>query len=141
MHEYSIMLAVVERLLQESECHGAAAVTAAHLEVGLLASLSHVALRQAFEVLTRGTALQDAQLEITEVPGRVRCDKCGLLGDTQELGLEVGHDAPLLLCPACGYLLTATQGREVVLKEVVLSFPEAGRASVGRVLSSAHGRR
>ncbi len=74
MHELSIaesVIAVVER-------HAAGRrVTGVTLRVGHLRQVVPSALQFAFELLTTGTSMDGARLEIESVPARVTCRACG----------------------------------------------------------------
>lgn len=129
MHEYGMMESILADAQAEAERRGAT-VLAIRVELGELASVNPESLETAFMALTKGTPLDGVCLEISEIPGHVRCDACGLTGAARELGLEGGHDEPLLLCPRCGFFLTATQGRGVALREVTLSLRDANSLAV-----------
>jgi hydrogenase nickel incorporation protein HypA/HybF len=51
-------------------------VCAIHLKVGALSGVVPEALRFAFEALTPGTAAQQAELAIEDVPARFWCQNC-----------------------------------------------------------------
>jgi len=63
-----------------------------HLKVGALAAVMPDSLRLCFELISRGTPLEQATLEIEEVPAVARCRKC----QRQWTVLE-----PLLTCETC----------------------------------------
>lgn len=94
MHEVGIartILESVEERLRRGEVRGK--VRAVRLRVGRMSSVVPESLKFGFEVLSRGTALEGARLEIEEVPVRARCRACGE-------GLEI--DEPCFLCGKCG---------------------------------------
>ncbi len=107
-------------------------VTAVFLRKGELRILSTHALQSAFELLSRGTRLDGARLEIEDVSAVVRCRACSYEGPPNRFGDERGHLAiPILSCPRCGGDVTAVAGRELCVERVAVSEGEgATRGSV-----------
>lgn len=105
MHELSIASSVVEACAEKA---GGARVLRVRLEVGQLAAVLPDALRFCFDVCAAGTALEGAELEIVEIPGRAICDDCGR---------SVTLSAPYGVCE-CGGILRIVAGRELRLKEM-----------------------
>lgn len=92
MHELSIAQAVVGI----AQRHAAGRrVMKVEVSVGYLRQVVPSALEFAFELLTRDTALDGAELVITEVPVLVRCRACDL---------ESTLDGFPLQCARCGGL-------------------------------------
>jgi hydrogenase nickel incorporation protein HypA/HybF len=90
MHELSIADAIVT--IARDHARGRR-VTIVEVQIGHLRQVVPDALRFAFELLTNGTNLEGACLEIDHVAARVGCRSCGATGDA---------DAFPLVCPACG---------------------------------------
>ena len=77
MHELSLTQSVVEICAARAAEQGAGTrVTRVTLEVGELSAVMPEAMRFCFEVCTRDTVLEGAELEIIEIPGRARCFDC-----------------------------------------------------------------
>ena len=77
MHELSLTQSVVELCAARAAEQGARTrVTRVTLEVGALSAVMPDALRFCFDACTRNTALDGAELEIVEIPGRARCLNC-----------------------------------------------------------------
>lgn len=89
MHELGITQGVVDAVRQRLPD---AAVTRVRLEVGALSGIAADSVRFCFELVTPGTNLEGASLEITEPAARCRCRDCGA---------EFEPDGPFPLC-ACG---------------------------------------
>ncbi len=116
MHEYALMENVIATIMVELKSSGEVppdrplTVT---LKVGALEMHSEEATRQAFEVLTKGTALEDAQLNLIILPVTLACSQCGFQGPLP-MGAADPHDAmPLAECPQCGALTPVQGGRGV----------------------------
>lgn len=104
MHELSLARSALELALAHA---GGARVRAVVLEVGALALVVPEALRAAFEVVTRGTALEGAELRVEVVPGRARCGECGA-----EVALASAWEA----CPCGSRRLSWLAGQELVVR-------------------------
>lgn len=106
MHELalteSVVQAVCERLPGER-------VRRVRLEIGRLAAVVPDAVRFCFEVCTRGTLLDGAELEILEVPLRLRCRRCGDESESRD---------QLLLCVCGSSEVQLLSGDELKIKEV-----------------------
>jgi len=89
MHELAIIESVVETVTQRLP---GARVTLVRLEIGALSGVVADSVRFCFDLVTEGTGLEGASLEITEPPASCRCRGCGA---------EFAPDGPFLLCP-CG---------------------------------------
>jgi hydrogenase nickel incorporation protein HypA/HybF len=112
MHELSIcqaLLAQVEKVVSEHQALGAARIV---VHIGPLAGVEPRLLQEAFPIAAAGSVAQSAQLQIEELPLRVRCDSCGAESDAQP---------NRLLCGACGDWHTRLiSGEEMVLASVEL---------------------
>ena len=77
MHEVSICESILDILKNEAEKNRASKVTAVRLKIGELSGVVEDALRFAFEVVTKGSIAEGANLVIEEVPLTARCRSCG----------------------------------------------------------------
>ncbi len=117
MHEYALMENVIAVIMAELQKSGEAAQPGRHLtvtlKVGALEMHSEESTRQAFEVLTKGTPLEGAQLDLVILPVSLTCPQCGFQGPLP-LGAADPHDAlPVAECPQCGALAPVQGGRGV----------------------------
>jgi hydrogenase nickel incorporation protein HypA/HybF len=110
MHELTICEALFRLVLQEQAGGAFAHVSRVRVEIGAFSSIDAGALRQAFEVLSRGTLLEGAVFEIDQPPGRALCLGCGA---------DVALETRLADCPVCGGgRLRATGGDQMRLIEM-----------------------
>jgi hydrogenase nickel incorporation protein HypA/HybF len=89
VHELAIVESLVETVthrLPESR------IASVHLAIGALSGVVADSVRFCFPLVTEGTALAGASLEITEPPARCHCRDCGA---------DFAPDMPILACP-CG---------------------------------------
>ncbi len=111
MHELSIVEALIEQVEAEVERAGARGqVARLKLSIGRLSGVNADAVRFAFELLTPGTRLAGAELEIDEPKAVCRCAACGAQTEIEELSLG---------CPACqAGDITIDGGREMLLETI-----------------------
>ena len=96
MHEVSLVAELVEA------CERAAAgATVRTVRVRHASAIPEDAVRQAFELLTTGTPLAAARLDLTSFDIEVRCP-CGFVGRPDHDALDAG---PFSECPSCGDLV------------------------------------
>jgi hydrogenase nickel incorporation protein HypA/HybF len=109
MHELSIAESVVEVALRHA---AGRRVTCVELKVGHLRQVVPSALEFAFELVSKGTALEGAELEIEAVEAAGRCRDCGTESRLVEFPLR---------CDACGSLdLEVTAGEELLVETLEL---------------------
>ncbi len=106
MHEMAITQSVVDMI---SERMGDAPVRRVCLEIGTLSGVVADSVRFCFEVLTLGTTLEGAALEIIQPSGKACCRDCGV---------EFAMNDLLMLC-ACGSAnRELLAGEELRIREV-----------------------
>lgn len=76
MHELSIANSLVEIAIEHATAAGADRIQAINLEIGALSCVHQSALQFSFELVTKGTVLEGAQLNITSVPVVIYCQVC-----------------------------------------------------------------
>lgn len=108
MHELAVVHSLVQQLREEAEGLGVAGeVTVVHLKLGALTTFVPEAMTFYFEVLTKGTELESARLEIEEIPVAGTCRRCGEAVTLEGLPFA---------CAACGSPdLDITSGRELLI--------------------------
>ena len=116
MHEYGLMENVVAAIMAElknsAETPAGQTLTVT-LKVGALEMHSEAATRQAFEVLTKGTVLEGARLNLIVLPVTLTCPECGFQGPLP-LGAADPHVAlPVAECPRCSAVAPVQGGRGV----------------------------
>jgi hydrogenase nickel incorporation protein HypA/HybF len=111
MHELAITQSVVDAVTERT---GDARVTTVRVRVGRLAGVVPEAMRFCFELVTAGTPLDGAALEIEQPAGRGRCRACGATFVLADL---------ILLCPCGSADVDVVAGRELAVASVVLAEP------------------
>jgi hydrogenase nickel incorporation protein HypA/HybF len=111
MHELAITQSVVEAVTERT---GSAPVTSVRLRVGRLAGVVPDAMRFCFDLVTAGTPLEGAALELEEPEGRGRCRSCGAEFVLADL---------ILLCDCGSADVEVLAGRELAVASVVMAQP------------------
>ncbi|MDX2100209.1 MAG: hydrogenase maturation nickel metallochaperone HypA [Leptolyngbyaceae cyanobacterium bins.59] len=106
MHELGITQNIVAIV---SEHAGNNRVQRVVLEIGQLSAILPEAIEFCFEVCSRETVVEGAQLEILEIPGLGRCRSCGT---------EVPLKTPFGICDCGSRDLEIIQGQELKIKEL-----------------------
>lgn len=108
MHELNVARELVRLVLERSKHPKKVFV-----ELGALTTFKAEPLKYYFDILKKQEpALKDAQLSITEVAGKVRCNACKKTGDVEPSFVHV--------CPACSSFDTVIiQGKDFILKRIV----------------------
>jgi Zn finger protein HypA/HybF involved in hydrogenase expression len=116
LHEYSLMEQVIAQILTELKKRdgppGGSALEVT-LKVGALAVHSEAATRQAYEVLVKGTPLENSRLNLTIEPVTLTCGQCGYKGPLPEGAVDPHDLSPLVECPRCGAVSPVQGGRGV----------------------------
>src|SRR5689334_17089072 len=93
MHEVGLMQSAVEAACDHARRAGASRVHRLTLRVGRLAGVEPEALAFAFDVVSAGTAAEDARLEVEDVAVVCFCPECRV---------EFEPGGPIFACPRCG---------------------------------------
>lgn len=110
MHELSITQSLLEIVNQEVAKHAISKVTTVKLKIGKLRAIEPTSLTFCFELLSKDTPVQGAELVIEFVPVRGRCLGCGELFEVDSL---------LFACPGCsGHNIEMISGRELYIEEI-----------------------
>jgi len=88
MHEASIAEALIktaEEELKRSYPQKVARIKILEIKVGKLSGVSVDALKFAFEILKKGTSLEDAELKVEEPKAVCNCRSCGKTSEIDDL--------------------------------------------------------
>jgi hydrogenase nickel incorporation protein HypA/HybF len=111
VHELSIAEALMEQVEEAvSRAGRVGPVKRVDVVVGRLSGVHCDSLRFAFEVLSPGTIVEGAELEITESRALTHCRQCGTSREIDEL---------VIVCPVCGsYDISIDSGRDLTLQVI-----------------------
>lgn len=106
MHELAITESIVE---QVADATGESRVTTVHLEIGKLSGVVADSVRFCFELVSDGTRLEGAHLDIDELAGAGSCASCGA---------TFPLDCLILLCPCGSADVRVVSGAELRIRSV-----------------------
>ena len=119
VHEGTITTALVKSVLKEAEERKAKKVVEVDLDVGQLTFLNPEQVRFWFQILTKGTVLEDSELVIEEREGVVRCNQCGYEGGFKYTDDSAFHlRMPTLQCPKCDAQVEIVDGKDCIIRRV-----------------------
>jgi len=112
MHEMSIVLSVIEAVIDKAREEGGGRITGIELVVGRLAGVQVESLRFCFDAATRDTIAEGAELMIEEREGRGRCEACGA---------EFPVTSFYAKCPSCGqFRVKIESGEELAVHSITI---------------------
>jgi len=111
MHEFAIVEALIEQVRREVDRAGhSGRVMLLELAVGRLSGVHCDALRFAFDLLSRGTLAEKAELKIARPKATCRCRTCHAKVEIEDL---------LVRCPQCdSKQIVIEGGRELLLQSI-----------------------
>lgn len=93
MHELPITQSIVNICSEEVEKHNSGKVTKIKIKIGELSGIVPECIQTYFDIISSGTKVEGAQLDIEKVPLKFKCSTCGFSGN---MDLNVDN------CPSCG---------------------------------------
>ncbi len=110
MHEYPFVQSILQITLEHAKKAGAKRVLALHLVIGQMSSIVDDSVQFYWDILSKGTIAEGAELHFHRIPVVYRCWDCG---HTYQL------DGEHLACPQCGSLrVQLVQGDEFRLESI-----------------------
>jgi hydrogenase nickel incorporation protein HypA/HybF len=110
MHEYSIVLSLLDQVAEEACRHAARVVRSVRVRVGELSGVEPDLIRSAFEIARAGTVCEHADLDLVVVKARWACPRCGT-------NLEQPAE---LLCAECRVPARLASGDDLILERLLL---------------------
>lgn len=119
MHEFSITSQIVNTVLKKADEHSAKKVVEVYLIIGKLTFLGLEQVKFAYDILVKGTIMENSKLTIEEQKDIVKCDNCGYEGDLKYENDPLYHiSVPTLNCPTCGSQVKIIFGKECTIKSI-----------------------
>jgi hydrogenase nickel incorporation protein HypA/HybF len=116
MHEFSIVQSLLDVAAAETRRAGGERVLRLHCRIGELRQINESLLREAFELLSRGTICEKAELRVERTFMQARCHRCDCLFDVHNWVWRCPH------CGADGSLIGG--GDELELTSIEAEKPE-----------------
>jgi hydrogenase nickel incorporation protein HypA/HybF len=104
VHEFSAACSIVETAVEAAVNNNATKVSVVHVEVGEFTFLIPEQLIFNFEIASKNSVLEGAELRIKTIKGRLLCKDCSFEGESEvdpNIPNEVAAFAPMK-CPKCG---------------------------------------
>lgn len=109
MHEATLAESIIKIAVDVAEKNKAKKISAVGLKLGEMSGVEVEALNLSFEVLSRGTLAEGANLKIERVPIQAKCNKCGKIFKLESYNF---------FCPECEGILILQSGRELLVEFV-----------------------
>ncbi len=104
MHELAITESILRIAIDEAKKHGASKVLSIRIKVGEFSGVVPQLIQEYYNITSRNTAAEGAQLIIDRVPVTIKCLDCGE---------ECITDRARIKCPECGSInIKMITGRE-----------------------------
>ncbi|HEY5961506.1 MAG TPA: hydrogenase maturation nickel metallochaperone HypA [Polyangiaceae bacterium] len=98
MHEYSLVMSLIERVDMEAQAKQAKSIRRISIKVGELSGVEAELLSQAYEIARTGTSCEHAELTVTREPARWACPNC-------QITLDASRSLRCATCDAAGQLV------------------------------------
>ncbi len=113
MHELSIAQNIIQIVGDHVPDGQKSEVRAVRVKIGKLSNILCDSLLFGFEALTRDTSLENARLEIDQIPLTIRCRECGEESVLEDYAFS---------CPRCeSTAIQVVSGNELMVSEIELN--------------------
>ena len=110
LHELFVSQSILQLALEHAERASAVRINAIELSIGGLSSILDDSVAFHWDIISRGTIAEGAELHFNRIPAKVYCRECDK---------EYTLNDNLLLCPICGSNhITPTAGTEFLLQSI-----------------------
>jgi len=110
MHELGVTQEIFNIVMREAKKHGAKRVLKVEVEVGEFSTIEPEPVKLYFEVVSKGSIAEGAEVEVRKLPIRVKCNSCGH---------EYTAEKYDLTCPRCGSIdVEIIGGRELIVTKI-----------------------
>ncbi|TFG34217.1 hydrogenase maturation nickel metallochaperone HypA [Candidatus Thorarchaeota archaeon] len=121
MHEFSAACSIVDTASEAAKNNNAIKVNVVNIEVGEFTFLIPEQLIFNFEIASKDTIVEGAELRIKTVKGKLACSDCGFEGESKvdpDLPPQIAVFAPMK-CPKCNSSATTiTGGKDFIITNI-----------------------
>jgi hydrogenase nickel incorporation protein HypA/HybF len=121
MHEFSAACSIVDTAVAAAKDNNATKVTVVNVEVGEFTFLVPDQLVFNFEIASKNTIIEGAELRIHKVKGRLKCSDCGFEGESEidpDIPPQIASFSPMK-CPKCqGSSTEIVGGKEFIITNI-----------------------
>ena len=112
MHELALAEGIIDIIDAEQKKHGFSKVTGITLAVGEFSGIVPECIRDFFPIAAKGSAAENADIEISVIAAEFRCPDCSYEG---------GIDRKQACCPECGSTgIRMVRGREFYVENLIV---------------------
>ncbi len=128
MHEFSAACSIVDTALEAAQSNKATKVNVVNIELGEFTFLIPEQLTFNFEIASKNTIVEGAELRIKNIKGKLLCSDCGFAGESivdPDIPPQLAVFAPMK-CPKCGgSSTTITGGKDFIITSIEAEIPES----------------
>jgi hydrogenase nickel incorporation protein HypA/HybF len=121
LHEFSAALSIVETAVTAAEENNVKRVTEVNVDVGEFTFLIPEQLIFNFEIASKNTIIEGAELKISKKNGVLKCHDCGFEGESNvdpDIPPQIASFSPMK-CPSCNSSATEiVGGKEFVITDI-----------------------
>ena len=125
---FSAACSIVVTALESAMSNNATKVTVVNIEVGEFTFLIPEQLAFNFEIASKNTIAEGAELRIRNVKGQLHCSECGFEGESKvdpDIPPQIAVFAPMK-CPKCGgSSTTITGGKDFIITNIEAEIPQS----------------
>ena len=122
MHEFSAAMSIVDTAVESAKQNNVTRVTAVNVEVGEFTFLIPEQLIFNFEIASKNTIVEGAELRITKKKGRLKCSDCNYEGESEadtDVPSQIAAFVPMK-CPKCNSSATEiVGGKEFIITNIL----------------------
>lgn len=126
MHEFSAACSIVDTAVEAAKNNNATKIIVVNVAVGEFTFLIPEQLIFNFEIASKNTIAEGADLRVKSVKGRLHCSDCGFEGESQvdsDIPQQLAAFAPMK-CPKCGSSSTSiTGGKDFIITNIEAEIP------------------
>ena len=128
MHEFSAACSIVDTALEAAKGNNVTRITVVNVELGEFTFLIPEQLIFNFEIASKNTLLEGAELHIKSVKGQLSCNECGFEGPSEvdpDIPPQIAVFAPMK-CPNCGSSSTRIiGGKDFIITDIQAEVAES----------------
>lgn len=112
MHEFSIVMSIIDTVEKEAKAVDASSVSALTLDIGTMSGVEFYALDTALEMAIKGTILENVKIVVNKIQAEAVCCDCSHK-------FSIGHITDV--CPKCGsFFSDVVSGKDLKIVSIVV---------------------
>ena len=99
MYSSTVVQSILNIALETAEEYDAYRITEINVEIGKLTRITSNKIKYLFNIISKDTLAENAELKIKETEAKIKCFDCDYSGSIDSSDEEL---LPIVLCPKCG---------------------------------------